>query len=119
MNVAHTRQSRLDTGLGFPLTVLKSIEVVPASLGSGLIVLAVRGVWLKVERDFLPVARGNASKLTRLHRELRLSTCEESSLLRLSGVETFRDRSRLAEYSPVDMLGACHKFVDFNECVCC
>ena len=57
MNVAHTRQSRLDTGLGFPLTVLKSIEVVPASLGSGLIVLTVGGVWLRVGRNSLPVAR--------------------------------------------------------------
>ena len=56
-HMAHTRQSRLDTGLGFPLTVLKSIDVVPASLGSGLIVLTVRGVWLRVGRHSLPVAR--------------------------------------------------------------
>ena len=34
-NVAHVRQSRPDSGLGFQAIVLKTLSVVPSSLGSG------------------------------------------------------------------------------------
>ena len=34
-NVAHVRQSRPDSGLGFQVNVLKITRVVPSSLGSG------------------------------------------------------------------------------------
>jgi len=34
-NVAHIRQSRPDSGLGVRVEVLKTVEVVPSSLGSG------------------------------------------------------------------------------------
>ena len=34
-NVAHTRQSRPDSGLGFLVKVLRTCQVVPSSLGSG------------------------------------------------------------------------------------
>jgi len=35
-DMAHTRQSRPDSGLGFHMKDLKTLEVVPSSLGSGL-----------------------------------------------------------------------------------
>ena len=38
--MAHIRQSRPDSGLGFHVKVLKIFQVVPSSLGSGLAVLS-------------------------------------------------------------------------------
>ena len=36
-NVAHTRQSGPDSGLSFKVKVLKTFQVVPSSLGSGIV----------------------------------------------------------------------------------
>ena len=36
-SMAHTRQSRPDSGLGFQVKVLKTFQVVPSSLGSGTV----------------------------------------------------------------------------------
>ena len=36
MNMAHTRQSRPDSGLGLQVNVLHTVEVVPSSLGGAL-----------------------------------------------------------------------------------
>jgi len=40
--MAHIRQSRPDSGLGFQVKVLKTFQVVPSSLESGVITLALK-----------------------------------------------------------------------------
>ena len=47
-NIANVRQSRPDSGHGFQVQVLKTVEVVPSSLGSGRVGTRDSGLGLEV-----------------------------------------------------------------------
>ena len=53
--MAHTRQSRPDSGLGFHVKVLKTFKAVPSSLGSGYGRADVRSVGLEIDQTISKV----------------------------------------------------------------